>query len=63
MQQGQVVELTAPISLSGARISVDHEIPMADSLILATAHAQGATLWTQDADFEGIPGVKYVPKK
>lgn len=63
MQQGQVADLTAPISLSAARISVDHKIPMADSLILATARAHGAALWTQDADFDGITGVKYVPKK
>lgn len=63
MQQGQVVELSAPISLSAARISVDRKIPMADSVILATAYAYEATLWTQDADFEGIAGVKYAAKK
>ena len=63
MQQGQVVELSAPISLSAARISVDRKIPMADSVILATAHAYEASLWTQDADFKGIAGVKYIAKK
>jgi hypothetical protein len=36
---------------------------MADSIILATAKAFNATLWTQDSDFENIPGVKYFPKK
>ena len=63
MQQGQVVELTAPIALSAARISTDRKIPVADSLILATARACQAVLWTQDADFEGISGVKYVAKR
>ncbi len=63
MHQGRVVELTAPIALMAARLSVSHKIPMADSIILATAHAHEATLWTQDVDFKGIQGVKYVVKK
>lgn len=60
MQQGRVVELDSALSLSAAKLSVVHRLPMADSVILATAIAHGATLWTQDADFEGIPGVRYV---
>ena len=60
MQQGQVVELDSALSLSAAKLSVVHRLPMADSVIFATAIAHGATLWTQDADFEGIPGVRYV---
>ena len=63
MQQGIVVDLTDTIALSAARISIDHRIPMADSVILATARSWEATLWTQDSDFEGIAGVRYVEKK
>ena len=37
-------------------------LPMADSIILATALAYDATLWTQDVDFEGFDGVRYVGK-
>ena len=59
MQQGRVVDLDATIVLRAARISIDHKLPMADSVILATARALGATLWTQDADFDGMPGVRY----
>jgi toxin FitB len=59
MQQGRVVDLDATIALRAARISIDHKLPMADSVILATARAFGATLWTQDADFDGMPGVRY----
>jgi predicted nucleic acid-binding protein len=59
MQQGRVVDLDASIALRAARISIDHKLPMADSVILATARTFGATLWTQDADFEGMPGVRY----
>lgn len=63
MQQGLVAELSGTMALSAARISVDLGLPMADSIMLATARAYDATLWTQDADFEGVPGVNYVPKR
>ncbi len=63
MQQGTVVELSASLALSAARLSLTEKIPMADSIILATARAYKATLWSQDADFQNIPGVKYIPKR
>ena len=63
MQQGAIVELSAPLALSAARISFNDKIPMADSIMLATARAYGATLWSQDSDFENIAGVRYVAKK
>jgi toxin FitB len=63
MQQGTIVELSAPLALSAARISLNENIPMADSIILATARAHGATLWSQDSDFEDIAEVKYIAKK
>lgn len=62
MQQGQVVDLDIELSLNAARLSVEHKIPMADSLILATARAFDATLWTQDSNFHGLEGVEYIPK-
>lgn len=63
MQQGTLVDLTAPIALSAARISHDEKIPMADSVMLASARAFGATLWSQDSDFENISDVKYIAKR
>ena len=62
MQQGRVVELSDTIALAAARLSADPAIPMADSIMLATARAWNATLWTQDADFEGVAGVKDVKR-
>jgi toxin FitB len=62
MQQGQVVELDAPTALVAARLSIDHALPMADAMILATAVAHDATLWTQDQHFERLDGVRYVGK-
>ena len=61
MQQGRVVELDSQIALTAARISKDCKLPMADSVILASAQAFGALLWTQDDDFKGLPGVRYRP--
>lgn len=62
MQQGSVVDLTIHLALEAARTSVALGIPMADSIILATARSTGATLWTQDADFAAIEGVRYAEK-
>lgn len=62
MQQGQVVDLTHPLALRAAAISAPLKLPMADSIMLATARSHEATLWTQDADFESIEGVRYFPK-
>ena len=63
IQQGKVVDLIAPLALSAAKISLDHRLPLADSIILATARAHEATLWTQDEDFKGLDGVRYRKKK
>ena len=58
MQQGRVAGGDAPLALKAATLNM----PLADSLIYATAQAHGATLWTQDAQFEGLAGVRYFPK-
>ena len=58
MQRGQVVAVDIDIALSAAT----NGLPLADSLIYATAQAHGAVLWTQDADFDGLPGVNYLAK-
>lgn len=62
MQQGKVVELSSSIALNAAKLSADLKLPMADSIMLATARTYNAVLWTQDADFAAIPAVKYFPK-
>ena len=58
MCRGQVVD----VDLALCRAAITHALPLADSLIYATAQARGATLWTQDQHFEGLSGVKYFPK-
>jgi len=59
MQQGRTADVDSRIALSAARISMDTKLPMADSMMLATARMNNAILWTQDSHFEGIPNVKY----
>lgn len=63
MQQGKVVDLDSSLALSAARISLDMKLPLADSVILATARAFGSVIWTQDADFAKVKGVKYAAKQ
>ncbi len=62
MQQGQVIGLDISLALSAAKLSSELNLPMADSIILATARAHQAVLWTQDADFAGLKGVRYFQK-
>ncbi len=62
MQRGNVVELDTQLAMSAATASLQEGIPMADSIILATARMHQATIWTQDVDFKGIPNVKYFSK-
>jgi len=62
MSDGRVVDLDASLALEAAELSLRHKLPMADSMILATARHFNAELWTQDAHFKDLPGVKYVVK-
>jgi predicted nucleic acid-binding protein len=63
MQQGIVVDLDTAVALNAAKLSLEFRLPMADSIMLATARAHSATLWSQDSDFKGIAGVEYVEKR
>ncbi|MCX6858244.1 MAG: type II toxin-antitoxin system VapC family toxin [Verrucomicrobia bacterium] len=58
MQTGTIVELNAPLAMSAARF----QLPLADSIIYATAQHYQATLWTQDEHFEHLTGVRYFRK-
>ena len=62
MQQGTVVELSASLAMVAAKTSLDTGLPMADSIILATARQHDAQLWTQDEHFRNVPGVRFVAK-
>ena len=63
MKQGHVVEVSEPIALDAAMVSIRHSLPMADSMIYATARAHRALVWTQDEHFGNLPGVNYKPAR
>jgi predicted nucleic acid-binding protein len=62
MQQGTVVDVDAALALGAARVGLDHGLPLADSLVYATARSVDGVVWTQDGDFEGLPDVQYIPR-
>jgi predicted nucleic acid-binding protein len=62
MQTGTVIALDAGLSLSAAAISRTHRMPMADSIIYATALHCPAELYSCDKHFKDIPGIHYFPK-
>jgi predicted nucleic acid-binding protein len=59
LKGGRVVDLDAPLALAAARLGAELKLPLADSVVLATARRAEATLWTQDSDFEGLENVRY----
>jgi predicted nucleic acid-binding protein len=63
MLQGRVVDLDSALALSAAKTSLEMKLPMADSIVLTTAKAYNATLWTLDSDFKDIEGVRYITRK
>jgi len=63
MKEGRIVDLDDNLALVAAELSYELKLPLADSIILATAQANNATLWTQDAHFKNMEGVKYFEKK
>lgn len=63
MRQGQVIDLDAFLALQSAELGVEHRLPLADSVVYATAQVRGSTVWTQDVDFKGLMGVEYRVKR
>lgn len=59
MKRGEVIDLDGDLAIMAAELSAELRLPLADSVILATARAAGATLWTQDSDFQELDGVEY----
>jgi predicted nucleic acid-binding protein len=62
MQIGEVLDFDDSLAISAALISRQHKLPMVDSIVMASAKLAGATIWTQDAHFEGLPDVKFFRK-
>ena len=63
LRQGRFIDLTNSLAIVAATVSHRDKLPMADSIIISTARSENAVIWTQDADFERLPGVKFRAKK
>jgi predicted nucleic acid-binding protein len=62
MQQGAVIDLDAALALRAAALGLRHKLPLADSIIYATAQSVQGIVWTQDTDFKGLDGVRFWPR-
>ena len=62
MKQGKVIPLDFELAMDAARFGVLHKLPLADSIIYATAQKHSAVLWTQDNDFDGLANVRYIAR-
>jgi len=63
MLQGRVVKLSATLAIDAARLSLEIGLAMTDAIILATARAEDAVLWTQDSHFEGLENIEFREKQ
>ncbi len=63
MHQGLIVDVDSEIALMAGKISLEHKLPLADSIIYATAKKYDAILWTQDSDFKDLKKVQFITKK
>ena len=59
----KVVPLDVGLAASAADLGIRHRLPLADSIVYATARSLGLEVWTQDRDFQGLTGVQYIPKR
>lgn len=62
MRLGRVLDLTDACAVAASNLSRQHGLAMADAIMYAHARESGATFWTQDIDYDGLPGVRYCPK-
>jgi predicted nucleic acid-binding protein len=63
MRRRQIVDLDSSLALQAAELTLEHRLAMADRVILATARALDAYLWTQHSDFEGLEKVHFTPNR
>ena len=63
MRLGRVLDLTDSRAIAAAKVSIQYKLAFADAAMYSMALEHAATLWTQDADYEGLPGVRYFAKQ
>lgn len=63
MQQGRAIDLDAQLALAAAKAGIDYKLPLADSIVYATAGQVDGVVWTRDDDFDGLGDVRFFPKQ
>ena len=48
--------------MAAAQLSHQHKLPMADSVILATARAAKTMLFTLDSEFQGLENIHLISR-
>jgi predicted nucleic acid-binding protein len=62
MKKGIVISIDSEIALLASDISKQYKLPMADSIIYATAVLYDAELYTQDKHYKNLDSVHYFTK-
>ncbi|HEY5579575.1 MAG TPA: type II toxin-antitoxin system VapC family toxin [Rhodoferax sp.] len=62
MRLGRVLEITDQRAIAAASIALRHGLAMADAMMYSLAQELDATFWTQDVDYQGLPGVQWFAK-
>ena len=62
MRRGRVLDLTDARAIAASGVANQFKPAMADAAMYSMAQEYGATLWTQDANHQGLPGVQYWAK-
>ena len=63
MRLGRVLDLTDSRAIAAAKVATQHKLAFADAAMYSMAQEHAATFWTQDVDYEGLPGVRYFAKQ
>ena len=62
MRLGRVLDFTDARAIAASRVSRQHRLALADAAMYGMALEHKATFWTQDADYDGMSGVRYFAK-
>ena len=62
MRLGRVLDLTDARAIAASKAARAHKLALADAAMYSIAQEHGATFWTQDVDYDGLPGVRYFAK-
>lgn len=62
MRLGRVLDLTDKRAIAASKTARQHRLALADAAMYSIAQEHGATFWTQDADYQNLPGVQFFTK-